>query len=73
MQMNTDKKTTAFYERLKKQLNDQTIWPSLYMYKFIVPANLEKVAKIKAFTEQNKSTKVAPRLTIRNRPRFLIK
>lgn len=46
--MNQDKKTAAFYERLKKQLADHTTWPSPYLYKFIIPANLEKIAEIEA-------------------------
>ena len=46
--MNQDKKTTAFYERLKQQLMEDTSWPSPYMYKFIVPSKLEKIAEIEA-------------------------
>ena len=44
--MKTDKKTTEFYKRLKSQLETDTSWPSIYLYKFIVPANLEKIAEI---------------------------
>ncbi len=46
--MKTDKKTTEFYKRLKSQLETDTSWPSIYLYKFIVPANLEKIAEIEA-------------------------
>lgn len=46
--MAEDKNTAEFYERLKKQLADYTAWPSPYLYKFIIPANLEKIAEIEA-------------------------
>ncbi len=40
-------KKTAFYERLKEELDKNNDWPTTYMYKFIVPneeANVEKIA-----------------------------
>lgn len=37
-----------FYDRLRTQLEADTAWPSAYMYKFIVPSILEKVAEIRA-------------------------
>jgi putative lipoic acid-binding regulatory protein len=43
-----DKKSSEFYERLKTQLENDTVWPSPYLFKFIVPSNLEKIAKIEA-------------------------
>lgn len=46
--MKTDKKTTEFYKRLKSQLETDTSWPSIYLYKFIVPSNPEKIAKIES-------------------------
>ena len=46
--MNQEKNTTEFYERLKKQLEEDTTWPAPYLFKFIVPAELEKVAEIRA-------------------------
>ncbi len=46
--MDQDKNTTEFYERLKKQLQEDTEWPSPYLFKFIVPADLEKIAEIRA-------------------------
>lgn len=46
--MDQDKNTTEFYERLKKQLEGDTAWPAPYMFKFIVPADLEKIAEIRA-------------------------
>lgn len=42
-----DKKTTEFYERLKEELNSTTKkWPSEYLYKFIVPSDIEKIAQV---------------------------
>jgi hypothetical protein len=46
--MMQDKKTTEFYSRLKQQLTDDTAWPAPYLYKFIIPADLEKIAEIEA-------------------------
>ena len=46
--MNTEKDTAAFYKRLKKSLKKDTTWPSVYLYKFIVPASAEKITQIEA-------------------------
>lgn len=46
--MSTDKKAAEFYDRLKTQLEEDTSWPTLYLYKFIVPASLEKITEIEA-------------------------
>ena len=43
-----DKKTEEFYTRLKEQLTSSTVWPSEYLYKFILPSDLENVAKLEA-------------------------
>ncbi|EGV43842.1 DUF493 family protein [Bizionia argentinensis JUB59] len=34
--MEENQKTEAFYEKLKGQLYDTALWPSEYLYKFIV-------------------------------------
>ena len=44
--MKTEKETATFYNRLKEQLKETSSWPSVYLYKFIVPASLEKTAAI---------------------------
>ena len=44
----SDKNSEAFYKRLREQLEQDTTWPSPYLYKFIVPADLEKLAEIEA-------------------------
>ncbi len=46
--MKENSESQAFYERLKQQLKEDTSWPTPYMYKFIVPASLEKIAEIEA-------------------------
>ncbi len=46
--MDTEKNTVDFYKRLKKSLEDDTTWPSKYLYKFIVPASAEKITQIEA-------------------------
>jgi len=46
--MNTDKKTEEFYKNLKEKLNNDTLWPSDYLYKFIVPSDDTKVSQIEA-------------------------
>lgn len=44
--MKMDKKTEEFYHRLKEELTNSTLWPSEYLFKFIVPTDTEKVATI---------------------------
>lgn len=39
-------KSEEFYNKLKVQLADTAIWPSKYMYKFIVPAAGTAVTQI---------------------------
>ena len=46
--MQGSQNTEAFYARLKVQLEEQTSWPSLYLYKFIVPSEPTKIAQIEA-------------------------
>ena len=41
-----DKKSEEFYQRLKQELADSTLWPSEYLFKFIVPSQAEKVIEI---------------------------
>ncbi|MDC8003795.1 DUF493 family protein [Aureisphaera galaxeae] len=46
--MKSNEKSTEFYDRLREQLQLDTEWPSPYMFKFIVPASIEKIAEIEA-------------------------
>lgn len=35
-----------FYRKLKSQLLDTTSWPSIYLFKFIVPTDKEKIQNV---------------------------
>ncbi|MTG97752.1 MULTISPECIES: DUF493 family protein [Myroides] len=41
-----DDKTKDFYKRLKESLETDKTWPRPYLYKFIVPSDLEKIAQV---------------------------
>lgn len=41
-----DEKTQEFYKRLKEELTNNTLWPSEYLYKFVVPTDTEKINRI---------------------------
>ena len=43
-----DKKTEEFYARLKEELSNTSLWPSEYLYKFIVPSDLKKVLEVES-------------------------
>lgn len=43
-----DNKTEKFYSRLKEELTNSTLWPSEYLFKFIVPSSEQKTAKVEA-------------------------
>ena len=44
--MSESKNPEEFYAKLKKQLQDTAMWPSEYLYKFIVPTKGEKVKQV---------------------------
>lgn len=44
--MQMDKKTEEFYARLKEELTNTSIWPSEYLFKFIVPSEATKIAHV---------------------------
>lgn len=46
--MDNSKKTDEFYEKLKLQLYDTALWPSEYLYKFIVLSEGSGVNHIEA-------------------------
>lgn len=46
MQEKDKKEIEDFYVRLKGELDRTTTWPALYLYKFIVPTNDEKIKQI---------------------------
>ena len=44
--MSSEKKSEAFYKKLREQLYETTSWPSEYLYKFIVPTEASKIKQI---------------------------
>ena len=46
MDTEKEKETREFYERLKKKLDLSTTWPSLYLYKFILPSEKENILRV---------------------------
>ncbi len=49
------------YEKLLIQLTDSFDWPTVYMFKFIVPSDNEKIAKVESLFDSNEAT-----ISIRN-------
>ena len=44
--MKNQEKADEFYKRLKEELVNSTLWPSDYLYKFIVPSDKAKIVQI---------------------------
>lgn len=76
--MSTPSNSEEFYEKLKTQLHDTALWPTEYLYKFIVKSDLEKIAKLEAIfdnmgavintkeSKNGKYTSVSVNLLMRN-------
>lgn len=47
------------YEALRKQLNEHQ-WPSLYMFKFIVPSDNKKIAQVESLFGDDAEVKRQP-------------
>ena len=41
-----DKKTEEFFDRLKNELEKSNTWPAIYLFKFIVPTDEEKIKEV---------------------------
>lgn len=41
------------YQKFRQQLLDSTIWPTLYMFKFIIPNNQQKLDAVKQLFDSN--------------------
>lgn len=41
-------KSEEFYRKLKTQLQDTAMWPSEYLYKFIVTTDIKKIQEIES-------------------------
>ena len=46
--MDTPSNPEAFYNNLKEKLYDTSVWPSEYLYKFIVKTDLSKINTIES-------------------------
>ncbi|MFZ0490275.1 MAG: DUF493 family protein [Salegentibacter sp.] len=44
--MSEEQNPEEFYDKLKSQLQDTSLWPSEYLYKFIVPSSTGRVSEI---------------------------
>lgn len=44
--MSLNQNNEAFYIKLKQQLIETSLWPSIYLYKFIIKSEVEKVTQI---------------------------
>jgi len=44
------------YEKLRQQLSEGFEWPQVYMFKFIVPANNKKVARVENLFNSKEAT-----------------
>ncbi|MCM8570278.1 DUF493 family protein [Gramella jeungdoensis] len=44
--MSESKNPEEFYAKLKKQLQDTAMWPSEYLYKFIVPTKGNQIEEV---------------------------
>lgn len=76
--MSISNNSEAFYTKLKSQLQDTSIWPSEYLYKFIVPTQGKKIEQVESIfdnmgavikTKQSKKgtyTSVSVNVTMKN-------
>ena len=46
--MGASQKEDEFYKKLKTQLQDTALWPTEYLYKFIVKTSPEKIKQIES-------------------------
>ena len=64
--MSTPEKTEAFYAKFKDKLQDTALWPSEYLYKFIIKTDPSKLTQLEGLfnnqgavikTKQSKNAK----------------
>ncbi|MDO4229567.1 MAG: DUF493 family protein [Capnocytophaga sp.] len=53
--MKTEQELAEFYERLKKELDETTTFPTTYLYKFIIPNTTERLHQLTAIFEQTQA------------------
>ena len=44
--MKTEQELAEFYDRLKNELLETSLWPTRYLYKFIIPKDEAKLAQL---------------------------
>ncbi|MBP2832068.1 DUF493 family protein [Aquimarina sp. U1-2] len=44
--MSTSNDSEEFYKKLKTQLTETSLWPTAYLYKFIVPTHSSKIEQV---------------------------
>lgn len=49
--MKSEKEFDEFYARLKHELTETSLWPSDYLYKFIIPTDKEKEKTLRSIFE----------------------
>ena len=76
--MKTEQELAEFYERLKNELLETSLWPTRYLYKFIIPKDEAKLAQLEDVFKNtdaeittrpsagNKYTGVSVSLTVKN-------
>ena len=47
--MSTSSESEAFYNKLRAQLYDTALWPSEYLYKFIVTTDSNKIEQVESY------------------------
>ena len=43
-----DQKTKEFYDRLQVELDNSNTWPAIYLFKFIVPTDDDKIQRVES-------------------------
>jgi len=83
--MNDASNSEEFYNKLKAQLADTSLWPTAYLYKFIVPTDSEKIDQIeeifdnlgaviqKKQSKNGKYTSVSVNVRMKNPDQVIIK
>lgn len=76
--MSASSNSEGFYKKLRKQLYDTTLWPSEYLYKFIVTSDNKKINQIEDLfdnmgavintteSKNGKYTSISVNVTMRN-------
>lgn len=46
--MSAQQNSDEFYNKLRVQLQESAVWPAEYLYKFIIPTDIQKIAILEA-------------------------